>query len=137
MYTLRTSNKSKYSKSVSTSFHSYEFLQCTLLFFSAPEVIPGDNRHRGFTEVARRLRETACRGGVAASTTDHRTFGLRQCLLIADHLVKSSSMANHLVRCRRRLAEGHAPSEASDNRRVKGPEHGEEVATTNVEVQIE
>ncbi|VEN43476.1 unnamed protein product [Callosobruchus maculatus] len=79
----------------------------------APEVIPGDNRYSGFTEVARRLRETACRGGVAASTTDHRTFGLRQCPLIADHLVKASSMANHLVRCRRRLAEGHAPSEDS------------------------
>ncbi|VEN58852.1 unnamed protein product [Callosobruchus maculatus] len=104
-----------------------------VLFFSAPEVIPGDNRHRGFTEVARRLRETACRGGVAASTTDHRTFGL----LIADHLVKPSSMANHLVRCRRRLAEGHAPSEASENRGVEGTEQGEEVVTTNVEVQIE
>ncbi|VEN60271.1 unnamed protein product [Callosobruchus maculatus] len=76
-------------------------------------------------------------GRVVASTTDHRTFGLRQCPLIADHLVKPSSMANHLVRCRRRLAEGHVPSEASDNRGVKGPEHGEEVASTNVEVQIE
>ncbi|VEN45022.1 unnamed protein product [Callosobruchus maculatus] len=119
--TLRTSNKSKYSKSVFASFHSYVFLQCTLLFSTRGH--SRDNRHAA----SQRWRGGCGRQHVGVVWQHRPRITGHLALLIADHLVKPSSMANHLVRCRRRLAEGHAPSEASENRGWK-EKQGDEVA---------